>query len=146
MKSRFYLLLFISFLILLASCNKYEEGPFISLRSVEKRIAGEYNLDKYYIDGQLISLSYLGISEYRVLYNSDGTGTSYITVNSSTLETTFEWELDTKKENIRERSKGNNDQWSEWSDYRTILKLTDTEFWFADTTSAEPSEFHFVEK
>ncbi|MDD3741165.1 MAG: hypothetical protein PHH30_07980 [Bacteroidales bacterium] len=145
MRSNIVIIILITCLIVMNSCNKYEEGPFISLRSVEKRIAGDYTLDKYLINGQIISLADQGISEYRVVYNSDGTGTSFITVNSSTLETEFEWELDEKKENIRERSKGINEEWSAWSNYKTILKLTDSEFWFADTDSAEQTEFHFAE-
>ncbi|HNQ67430.1 MAG TPA: hypothetical protein PKN32_03560 [Bacteroidales bacterium] len=145
MKSKILILFFLSLLIAFNSCNKYEDGPFISLRSVEKRIVGDYTLSAYIIDGQTISLVDQGISEYRVVYNSDGSGTSYITVNSSTLETEFEWELDAKKEKIRERSKGLNDEWSVWSNYKTILKLTNSEFWFADTDSSEPTEFHFLE-
>jgi len=145
MKSNLIILLLLSFLFVFNSCSKYEEGPFISLRSVEKRIAGEYNLETYLINDQIIPLTDMGISEYRVVYNSDGTGTSYITVNSSTAETEFEWELDAKKENIRERSKGLNEQWSAWSDYKTILKLTNTEFWYSDSNSTEQQEFHYTE-
>lgn len=145
MKSKFLYFILIFSLIVMNSCNKYEEGPFVSLRSAEKRIAGDYLLDKYLINGQIISLTDQGISQYRVVYNSDGTGTSFITINSSTLETEFEWEFDAKKERIRERSKGINQEWSAWSNYKTILKLTNSEFWFIDTDSAEQTEFHFVE-
>jgi hypothetical protein len=132
-------------ILVFQACNKYEEGPFISLRSAEKRIAGDYQVEKYLINGQLISLDELGITEYRMVYNADGTGTSYITINSGTQETNFKWELDEKKLRIRESFKGQNDEWSAWSDYKTILKLTDTEFWIKDGNELESQEFHFVE-
>jgi len=132
--------------IVFAACSKYEEGPFVSLRSAEKRIAGDYLLDKYYINDELISLTDQGISNYRVVYNEDGTGTSYITSGEYTLETEFEWELDEKKENIRERSKGLNDEWSAWSDNKQILKLTADEFWIIDNNSEESTKFQFVEQ
>lgn len=132
-------------IVVFLACNKYEEGPFISLRSAEKRIAGDYQVDKYLINGEIITLDELGITEYRVVYNSDGTGTSYITINTALQETDFEWELDEKKLSIRERFKGQNDEWSAWSDYKTILKLTDSEFWIKDGNELESQEFHFVE-
>lgn len=132
-------------IIVFQACNKYEEGPVISLRSAEKRIAGDYQVDKYLINGQLIPLEEIGITEYRVVYNADGTGTSYITINTARQETLFEWELDEKKQSIRERSKGQNEEWSAWSDYKTILKLTNEEFWIKDGNELESQEFHFVE-
>ena len=36
---------------MLTTCNKYEDGPFISLRSAKKRVIGEYELEKYFVDG-----------------------------------------------------------------------------------------------
>ena len=40
------------------SCKKYDEGPWISFRSAEKRLIGEYKLTKCTIDGEDVS-SYL---------------------------------------------------------------------------------------
>jgi len=128
------------------SCSKYEDGPFMSFSSPEKRIAGDYTVEAYYIDNELITLNEIGISQYRLVYNEDGTGTSYITVNDFTSESEFEWELDEKKENIRERVKGQNDQWSAWSEYKQVLRLTKTEFWFIDNNSQEITEFHLIEQ
>ena len=44
--------------LLLGSCKKYDEGPWISFRSAEKRLIGEYKLTKCTIDGEDVS-SYL---------------------------------------------------------------------------------------
>ncbi len=130
----------------LVSCNKYEDGPVLSLKSPEKRIVGDYIVEQYLINGEVISLADQGITSYRVIYNSDGTGKSYITVNSSVQETEFQWELDQDKEKIRERSLGLNNEWSAWSNYKQILRLTDKEFWITDIDTEEATEFHFAEQ
>ncbi len=56
MKKIFFL--FISTLItLLASCSKFEDGPWISFRSEEKRLVGDWTLKSLTVDG-VDSLSY----------------------------------------------------------------------------------------
>ena len=56
MQMKKYLMKF-AVLIMLAlviiSCKKYEEGPLISLRSVEKRVEGDYKLKKCSINGKI---------------------------------------------------------------------------------------------
>lgn len=146
MKYKAFIFLLFIFVISLVSCNKYEDGPVLSLKSPEKRIAGDYIVEQYLINGEVISLADQGITSYRVVYNSDGTGKSYITVNSSVQETEFQWELDQDKEKIRERSLGYNNEWSTWSNYKQILRLTSDEFWITDIDTEESSEFHFVEQ
>ena len=140
------LYLFIIASVIFSACNKYEEGPFLSLSSAEKRIAGDYNLDKYYINDEEICLNDIGVSEYRFVYNKDGTGISYITIYGYTSETNFKWEFDDKKENIREQVEGLTGEWSTWGNYKQILKLTKDELWILDTNNLESTEFHFVEK
>ena len=136
-------LIFISlFTIIFSSCNKYEEGPKISFLSAKNRVAGDYTLAKYLVNGQEIILSDIGIAEYRKVYNADGTGTSYVNLQ----ERSFEWEFDEKKENIRERSQSTLGEWSDWSSYNQILKLTDNELWIIDNNSPETSEYHFIEQ
>ena len=132
--------------IALASCNKYEDGPMISFSSPEKRIVGDYTVNVYYINEEIVSLADMGISEYRLVYNADGTGKQYITVNDHTNISDLEWEFDEKKETFRERVKGQNDQWSSWSNYKTIIRLTKKEFWFIDDNSAEKTEIHLIEQ
>lgn len=145
MKRYITLLSVLSILFIFQSCKKYEEGPFFSFKSAEKRIVGNYHVDKYMINGTEISLEEQGISEYRIVYNIDGTGKSYITINEYLRETDFEWELDKKKEKIREKEKGQGDEWGAWSDYKTILKLTNDEFWIKDANETEAQEFHLIE-
>jgi hypothetical protein len=38
--------------ILLVACKKYEEGPTLSLRSKTARVAGNWTLESYTVDGQ----------------------------------------------------------------------------------------------
>lgn len=146
MKSRITIITLICFTVFVFSCNKYEDGPFISLKSAEKRIAGDYQVEKYIINGELIILSDQQISQYRVVYNVDGTGKTYITTNGNEQISNFEWETDKKNENIRERVKGLNNEWSTWSSYSKILRLTKNEFWILNNNSQESTEFHFVEQ
>ncbi len=146
MKQRLPVICIITALFILAGCNKYEDGPLISLRSPEKRIVGEYVVSSYIINDQVIILSDIGISQYIIIYNTDGSGKTIITSNNYPNESDFEWELDEKKENIRERYKGLNNEWSAWSNYKQILKLTKNEFWFTDNNEQEPTEFHLIKQ
>jgi len=135
----------ISFLfaaIIFSGCNKYEDGPAISLLSAEKRIDGTYTLDKYYINDQELTLTDINISEYKVTYNKDGSGTR--TING--LKSDIQWEFDDKKENIREKEQGLTGEWSSWGNYRKLLKLTKDEIWILDESDLESSEFHFLEQ
>jgi hypothetical protein len=146
MKTRTTIFTLICLSAFIFSCNKYEDGPFISFKSVEKRIAGDYNVDKYMINGEVISLTDQGISQYRVVYNEDGTGKTYITINSSEQISDFEWETDEKNEKIRERFLGLNQEWSAWSEYNQIKRLTKDEFWVVNIASSDTTEFHFIEQ
>jgi len=142
MRGKIFLALSFAILFVFTSCSKYEEGPFISFVSPEKRIQGDYNVQAYYEENTLIPLIDQGISQYRVVYNEDGTGKTYITVNENILESDFEWKLDEKKKNISERVKGQNEQWSSWTE-KEILKLTKTEFWFIGSNF---QEFHLLKQ
>ena len=46
-----YLILLIA-IAALSSCT-YKEGPFISFRSVEKRLSGTWEVDNFMIDGEI---------------------------------------------------------------------------------------------
>ena len=45
------LILFISLTLIVAACTKYEEGPWISFRSVKNRLEGEWHVVKYTNNG-----------------------------------------------------------------------------------------------
>jgi len=38
-------------LLLISSCKKYDEGPWISFRTKEKRIIGTWEVNKFYVNG-----------------------------------------------------------------------------------------------
>jgi len=46
-----YILLFLLLAFCFTDCKKYPEGPWISLRSKEKRLLGNWKVQKYLIDG-----------------------------------------------------------------------------------------------
>jgi len=92
--------------LMLASCGKYDEGPAVSFRSPEKRLAGLWEFSSINIDGveyisdYFIYLTYLRLSisgtkeELFVVLVEDNQGSapmssSLLTLNSKCTELTF---------------------------------------------------------
>lgn len=146
MKPKLILQIFIlSILIsIIYSCKKYENGPAISFQSAEKRIIGKYKLESYKINGIEINLNEIGYSNFEKEYFEGGKGKNYKNQIFTSIETDFEWEFNKNKTQIREREKGLNNGWGQWSLFFTITKLTKTEFWTLDKNSMEQQEFHYV--
>lgn len=48
------LLLITSFLLALSGCNKYEDGPVFSIRSKKERVAAEWEVKTYTVNGESI--------------------------------------------------------------------------------------------
>lgn len=72
MKKTLVLLLISTLLIsLLGSCKKYEEGPWLSLRSKETRMNGEWDITKFLINN-IDSSHYFTKYDYsKVIFNRD---------------------------------------------------------------------------
>ncbi len=77
-----YLIIFAGFL---ASCKKYEDGPFISLRSPENRIIGRYKLYTYTVNG-VDSINLFNDSLYNEFNFFDGKIYGYDAVNGCTID------------------------------------------------------------
>jgi len=134
----FIILYFISSFFL--SCNKYEDGPAISLLSAKKRLAGTYNLEQQLIDDEEITI----YDMETVTYDKNGNGKRTIKLAiGTTYVSEFEWEFDKKKEHLRDREKGLDGTWGEWTPYKKILRLTKKELWLLDSTSKEIIEYHY---
>lgn len=145
MKKHFTIILMISFLsATFISCNKYEDGPSLSLLSAKKRITGTFILEKVIINDNEVSFENLGIIEEKITYNKNGTGKEVIKMyHFPNVESEIEWEFDKKKENIRKRVKALNGIWSNWGNYNKILRLTKKELWIVEQNSIEPIEYHY---
>ncbi len=132
------------------SCGKYEEGPKISLKSKAARVAASWKIDAMLINGEDFDISKTVYPYYTYVYEKDGTGkqineeytTQIGNVSDQVIPAaTFplEWKFDASKEKIKFFvDDGTNTQWTE---YRTILKLKEKEMWLlVDDTI----EYHFV--
>jgi hypothetical protein len=54
-------LLFLLPLVLIFSCKKYEDGPALSLLSKKSRVANKWRVDKYYLNGNDMTVNYRSI-------------------------------------------------------------------------------------
>jgi hypothetical protein len=101
------LILILIVLTAIISGCKYEDGPFISFRSVENRLYGMHNLTKYTVNGEdsLSLYNYtLGLGFYffynEVTYNSDcivGEGSS---ISGYSNQIIWTWKLTKNKKNL----------------------------------------------
>ncbi len=150
-KQNIYKKLFFTFsysiLILLfcISCGKYEEGPSFSLISKKKRLVGDYIVEKYFIDDNKINMDEdLGILNYKINYNDDGTGSTIIERQGDhSSEELFEWRFDEDKEYLHERLIFSNDEYGKWITNKKIIRLTKNELWVRyERDIAEDEELH----
>ena len=78
--------------IALSSCNKYEDGPSISLRSRAARVAGDWKVKKATSDGQDITSILTGFN-YSINYTKDGNYTTTMTFMGNTDTEKGTWEF-----------------------------------------------------
>lgn len=139
--------LFLAVLIIilfLGSCGKYEDGPAFSLLTKKARLTGEWQVEKVFkndVEEELDSLS----QNTSILYESDGTGKVTFTQGSVSLAVDFEWQFGDGKETVSMRTKKLDGTWDDWDETR-ILRLTNKEFWFEETstTNTDIYETHFA--
>ena len=67
------LTLIIGLFMLLMACHKYENGPFISFRSVKSRVIGNWKLVEYTVDGEDQLDSLVDDQEYLWKFKEDYT-------------------------------------------------------------------------
>jgi hypothetical protein len=114
--------------MLFSSCGKYEEGPSFSLLTKKARIAGEWTVTEVSVDGDVQDME--GASMVYTM-EKDGTGSAKVTWGGFSFEFEAEWEFDEAKENLRVRTKDENDEWDEWAESE-IIRLTNSELWMRD--------------
>ena len=78
--------------IALSSCNKYEDGPSISLRSRAARVAGDWKVKKATSDGQDVTSILTGFN-YSINYTKDGNYTTTMTFMGTTDTEKGTWEF-----------------------------------------------------
>lgn len=115
------------------SCNKYEDGPFFSLRSRAERVANTWKIENYKINGNdYTSLT----SGYTETYSKDG-NFSYSWGNISGTGT---WSFQNKDKEIKIVGTSNMADMTLF-----ILKLEEKEFWYYYMDGNDKKEFHLIE-
>lgn len=145
--------LFIGVLFVFTSCSKYEDNPLLSLKSKAARLAGTNIIEKVYQNGEEITDYYLLISYSEVTFDEDGTGSmessgTFLGIPYDVVKD-LKWEFSSDDSKLLVKTKGENEDETEWSDWdeSTILKLTSDEFWTEGYDSdGDLMEFHYIEK
>lgn len=118
----------------ITGCKKYEDGPLISLRSREARVANTWKIDNYKVNGTDYTSLMGGYSE---TFTKSG-GYSY---ESSILNGSGTWKFRNHDEEIALTGTVNQDNYT-----LVILKLEEKEFWYYYMDGDDKKEFHLIEK
>ena len=113
------IILGLAFLLTL-SCNKYEEGRWICLKSKKERVANTWQLEEYRINGVDVTAKYKAIN-YTEKYNK--AGEFEISANNETRD--GQWEFISEARCMRRFG-------MEGIPTRTLIitRLTEKEFWY----------------
>jgi hypothetical protein len=131
-------ILFAAFaVVMLASCGKYEDGPGFSLRSKASRIAGSWTIEKATSDGVDYTADLSGLT---FEFTQAGSYTETFTFFGQTSTDTGNWELTSNNEDLTITYTDGTIQ-----SYK-ILRLTNSELWFSETSSGTTDEYHLKAK
>jgi hypothetical protein len=84
--------------LIVASCNKYEDGPKLSLRSRKARIINTWKVSKYLVDNVDNTASFnSAYPDYTVVFDKSGSYSISATYNSVVFSETGTWELSDSK-------------------------------------------------
>ncbi|MEO8151064.1 MAG: hypothetical protein ABI723_25750 [Bacteroidia bacterium] len=133
------LLLGISLIVItLSSCKKYEDGPLISLRSREERVANNWRIEKAMDNGNDITSD---IDNYHVSFTKGGEATLTAKYNFLGVTYTFSthgtWSFENKDEKIKVDYEDDNAD----ATY-LILRLKEKELWVRE--EGNDLEIHLV--
>ncbi|MEZ4777572.1 MAG: DUF5004 domain-containing protein [Bacteroidia bacterium] len=135
--NRGYLFVIAALFFSLTSCSTYPDGPTISLKSKEARIAGTWKVTQATDeDGQDATDSF---SNWRYTFSEDGTAVLNITEGSVGYEMTGDWALSDDQLTFRVSVQGQifgTVTFTQDAEYE-ILRLSDKEFWLKDVDDAD---------
>jgi hypothetical protein len=116
------------------SCNKYPEGPSLSLRTRTQRVANTWKVENYKVNGSdYTSL----VADYTETFSKDG-NYSYSWGNFAGTGT---WNFENNDTEIQLNGVSNQ------SSYRlVILKLEEKTFWYYYMDGSDKKEFHLIER
>lgn len=131
------LIIIVSLMIItLQSCSKYEDGPFVSLKSKQERVSNSWRVEKYLSNGTDYTSNYEGYTE---TYTKAG---DYLFTSNSFFGTTSgsgKWELQNHgTEVLRSAVDGQDNR------VLIILRLTEDEFWYYYMDGDDKREFQLI--
>ncbi|MBR9860079.1 hypothetical protein GYB22_04920 [bacterium] len=120
----------------LTSCSRFEEGPKITLRTIESRLTGDWEIVKFSVNDEDQTEEYLDLigHNYRLEIEKDG---EYRTEGDNPIKGS--WELGADKDDIRFQP---DEEGADEESYR-ILRLTNKEMWLRQTQSN--GDLHVIE-
>jgi hypothetical protein len=132
MKSNF---LFAAVLCLTVTSCKYEEGPALSLRSKKARMAGEWKIEKVFLNGTDITPVISYPADFKWHVEKDGT----YHVHGTGMEDGGTWKFADSKKELHTLS----DVAGSEEEHYEILKLKNKELWLKHTHDNEVYEYHY---
>lgn len=127
-------------MLLLVSCGKYEDGPGFSLLSRKTRVAGKWDLDKYFLNNVDETTSFMdGITSLEWKFDKDGDLTITASDGTNTQSSAGTWAFANNDADMNLTFNGSTETYK-------ILRLTNSEFWFQITTFGETEEFRLKAK
>jgi hypothetical protein len=131
------ILLFIASIFFVTACKKYENGPFLSLRSKTGRVANTWRVASYTINGVDSTATLININ-YTETYEKSGA----FSYNSTVGHSSGKWDfLLDNKDILRAGVLGQGAS----SKILHILKLKDKEFWYEIVDGSNVAEMHLIE-
>jgi hypothetical protein len=122
-----------STLIMNTGCQKYQDGPGLSLRSRTERVANTWKIDNY----KLNETDYTSLtSGYVETYSKDGN----FSFSWGSASGTGKWAFANDDQEIRITGTSNQP-----SQTLYILKLEEKQFWYYYMDGNDKKEFHLVE-
>ncbi|PLX03120.1 MAG: hypothetical protein C0594_10945 [Marinilabiliales bacterium] len=149
-------------ILILGSCSKYEEGPAFSLRTKKARLAGDWQIEKMFVDGEEVDLTpdtdslgfSLGLDVITFTFEKDGSGEISLNVMGFSLDMPYDWEFGDSKETLiitmsstdgmsLDMGGGDSSMIPDNTEM-TILRLTNDELWLEFDQEGTTSEIHFI--
>lgn len=133
-KKYILLVCFAGSLAVVQSCQKYEDGPMISLTSRKNRVANTWKVDNYKINGtDYTSL----VTGYEETFSKDGA----YAYDWGILDGSGTWAFKNNEQDIQ--LSGSDDHASR---KLTILKLEEDQFWYTYLDGNDKYEMHLITK
>ena len=116
------------------ACKKYEDGPYLSLRSKHNRVVNEWKLNKATNEGIDVTSQF---QEYYFTFNDDNT----YTYNRKLVKETGTWDFDDDKLNIVLTPAG-----SSTTESYKIIRLKNDELTLDQTVGSQTTRYYYVTK